>query len=290
MFLLKFLLFNCSESQTESRYLVELLNKEYQWHSRIERIISPSTNLDIVETKERKETDKQLALMPCNCLVNRVCSELQEADCDPIHGYQHLPVVSLEEAVENIIPLVPGIVECVSIAKKKCNLSSTLLTRDESAAIYLYSMPTPFFTRLNEAFRARSSHVVKPWLTFLKLFMSALEKLPSIKTTVWRGVSGDVRSNFNDGDVHIWWSINSCSADIKVIERYLDNTSTVFAIDTIKGKDISMFSAFPDEREIILMPGTRMRIKAKSLTFKLRCFLVNLAEENEQRLVHNHAN
>ena len=204
--------------------------------------------------------------------VNSALSELQEANRSPIYGYQHLPVLTLEEAIEKIIPLVPGVVDYVSTAKKKCNRNSTLLTWDESAAIYLYSMPIPFFSCLNEALRAENRHALKPWFAFLKLFITALEKLPSTKETVWRGVSGDVGSIFDDGDVHIWWSVNSCSMDLNVVEQYLGETGTVFAIDAIHGKDISAFSAFPEEQEIVLMPGTRVRAKCQSLNFD-RSFL-----------------
>jgi hypothetical protein len=222
--------------------------------------------------------------------VNSTLSELQEANSSPIYGYQHLPLVTLEEAVEKIIPLVPGIVDYVSAAKKDCNRGSTLLSLDESAAIYLYSMPISFFSCLNDKLRAENRDALKPWFAFLKLFITALNKLPSIKKTIWRGVSGDVGSKFDDGDVHIWWSINSCSMDITVVKKYLDNSSTLFAIDASRGKDISKFSTFPLEQEIILMPGTRVHAKAQSLKFEGRFFLVHLEEEYEQRLVHRKIN
>jgi hypothetical protein len=217
-------------------------------------------------------------------LVNSAPSEVQEANCSPIYGYQHLPLLTLEAATEILIPLVPGVADSVSKAKEQCNRSSTLLTWDESAAIYLYSMPIPFFSRLNKALRAEDRHALKPWLAFLKLFTTALLKLPSPKETVWRGVSGDVGTDFDDGDVHIWWSVNSCSPDISVVEQYLDNSSTLFAIDA--SKDISAFSKLPEEQEIVLIPGTRVRAKTHSLNFeKGRFFLVHLKEETSQRLV-----
>jgi hypothetical protein len=222
--------------------------------------------------------------------VNKALSELQEANRSPIYGYQDLPVLTLEEATEKLISLVPGVVDYVSTAKKQCNRSSTLLTWDESAAIYIYSMRIPFFSRLNDTLRAENRDALKPWFAFLKLFINALEKLPSTKGTIWRGVAGDVSSIFTDGDVHIWWSVNSCSMDLKVVERYLDVTGTVFAIDTIYGKDISAFSTFPEEQEIVLMPGTHVSAKCLPLNFESRFFIIHLKEENEQRLVRRKVN
>ena len=156
-----------------------------------------------------------MALMPNDRFVNNTLSELQEANASPIFGYEDSPVLTLEEAVEKIIPLVPSVIDYVTTAKKKYNRHSNLLTRDESAAIYLYSMPTLFFSTLNNTLRAENRHELKPWFAFLKLFITALEKLPTSRKTVWRGVAGNVGSEFADGDVHIWWSVNSCSMDLK---------------------------------------------------------------------------
>jgi len=83
----------------------------------------------------------------------------------------------------------------------------------------------------------------------------------------------------------MWWSINSCSPDISVIRQYLDNSSTLFAIDVSQRKNISEYSTFQAEKEIVLMPGTRVRAKAHSLNFEGRFFLVHLEEETSQRLV-----
>jgi len=220
-----------------------------------------------------------------NHFVNKTLSELQEVNRSLIEGYQHLPLLTLEEAIEIITPSIPRALEYVTIAKKKCNRKSTLLTQDESAAIYLYSMPISFFTRLNDALRAEDRHALKPWFAFLKLFINALEKLPSIKATIWRGVSGDVGSIFADGDVHIWWSVNSCSVDISVVKEYLHECGTLFAIDASHGKDISEYSVFPAEKEIVLMPGTRLRAKCYPLTVDSGFFLIHLQEENEKRSV-----
>jgi len=100
--------------------------------------------------------------MARNRFINNALSELQEANRSPIYGYQHLRLLPLEEATKKIISLVPGIVQYVSHAKKNCNQNSNLLTRDESATIYLYSMPVPFYSCLNKTLRAENRHALKP--------------------------------------------------------------------------------------------------------------------------------
>jgi hypothetical protein len=71
--------------------------------------------------------------------------------------------------------------------------------------------------------------------------------------------------------------------DLRSIQPYLGDNGTLFAIHTIHGKDISAFSAIPDEREVVLMPGTRMRAKCESLSFIDRLFVFHLEEINPQR-------
>ena len=58
----------------------------------------------------------------------------------PIEGYQHLPLVSLEEAVEPIISSCPDIRRRVYIAKENCeNLPSNIRNRQNSIDLSLYN-------------------------------------------------------------------------------------------------------------------------------------------------------
>jgi hypothetical protein len=174
-------------------------------------------------------------------------------------------------------------VDYVATAANKFNRHSSLLTRDESAAIYLYTMQTPFFSSLNNTLRAENRHVLKPWFPFLKLFITALQKLPSTKGIFWRGINLDDTLTFVDDDVHIWWSVNSFSMALNIVQPFLGEKGILFAIDAIYAKDISAFSAMPDEQEVILMPGTRLRAKSPSLNFNDRLFILHLEEVNPQR-------
>jgi hypothetical protein len=221
--------------------------------------------------------------MTNNRFVNNTLSELQKANRSSIFGFEHSPVLTLEEAVEKIIPSVSRVMDYVRTAKKKHNRHSDLLTRDESAAVYLYSMPTSFFSRLNDTLRAGNRYALKPWFAFLKLFITALGKLPSTKKVVWRGVYGDVGLVFANDDTNIWWSVNSCSKDLNVIWPFLDEKGTLFAIEAIHGKDISGFSAIPEDQEVVLMPGTYVRARSKPLNFIDRFFIVHLEEVTSPR-------
>ena len=221
--------------------------------------------------------------MENNRFVGNNFTELEKANRSPIYGYENSHLLTLEEAIEKIIPLASILTNYAATAKKKYNRHSSLLTRDESAAVYLYTMQTPLFSHLNETLRAENRDALKPWFAFLKLFMSALEKLPSMKGTVWRGVNYDDTLTFVDDDEHIWWGVNSCSMALNAVQPYLGDKGTLFAIDVIHGKDISAFSAHEDEQEVVLMPGTRVRRRCESINFNEHHFILHLEEIDASR-------
>ena len=221
---------------------------------------------------------------------NKSFSELQQANRSPIAGYEDQKIMPLENAVEKIVPFVKDVVQYANTAKEKCNRISDLLTWDESAAIYLYTMPINFYSRLNETLRAENRDALKPWFAFLKLLMTALNKLPSSKTTVWRAVTNDIGTLPADNKETIWWSVNSTTMVLNVVETFLCKTGFLFTIDTIHGKNIAEYSVFPVEEEVILMPGTRVSVKSKLLnstgSFSIVHWEERLAvDENPERLV-----
>jgi hypothetical protein len=234
---------------------------------------------------------QQTKMTISNRFVNRNLSEFKDANWSPISGYQNLPLTTLEEAVESIISLDSRVMDYTATAKQKCHRHSNLLTWDESAAIYLYTMPTSFFSHLNENLRARDRQALKPWFAFLKLFLSGLDKLPSLKIIVWRGVTNDVTLSFIADAEETWWSVTSCSQNAQVVAPFIGENGFLFNIEVINGKDISSYSTVPDEQEVILMPGTFLRVKGSPFNFRDLLLVVPLKEEsnttqNTQGLVH----
>ena len=219
---------------------------------------------------------EEMTSMRSDRYVDRSVLEFQLANRSPIAGYEDEETVSLEEAVKKIIPFVGDVSKYVQDAKQKCNQNSALITWDESAAIYLYTMSIPLFSRLNETLRTENRHALKPWFAFLKLFLSALDKLPSSTVTVWRAVAGDIGSSIIINKENTWWSINSSSTALNVVEWFLGDYGTLFTINAIYGKKIHEYSAFPDEKEVILMPGTHLLTTSEPLFFKNSLRIIHL--------------
>ncbi|CAF1460832.1 unnamed protein product, partial [Rotaria sp. Silwood1] len=111
----------------------------------------------------------------------------------PIRGYDEVPLVTLEEAVEPLVTTLPDIKDYVYVAKQRCDEEpADGLSQDESAAIMLYSMEwTPqqkcLYFVLNSILRSEDRRKLESWYPYLKLFLSGLTRLPSAHRFVYRG-------------------------------------------------------------------------------------------------------
>jgi len=193
-------------------------------------------------------------------------SELQKKNLTPIAGYWAYPLVSLEKALEPFLPRIYQLDRSIKEAKKHCHYPSKHgLTHDESAAVFLYAVEADensFYRILNKALQEEDRNKVKPWFPYLKLFDEALSKLPTISGCVWRGVAGDIGKEYKENELITWWGISSCSTLIEVVKDFLDpnQESTLFMIDAVNGKNISDYSNYSDEKEVILAMGTKLRV------------------------------
>jgi hypothetical protein len=186
----------------------------------------------------------------------------------PIRGYEKEPLLSLEEAVQPIDRLLNDLDMMVDTAKRNSKKPSDGLSSDESAAIHLYTMqweePHPsIYTTLNNILRSEQRESLKPWFRYLKLVLTALYKLPSLKSTIWRGVRGNLRDQYDDDQV--WWGFSSCTDSVEVMEQFIGKSGvrTLFNIECINGKAIRAHSFYKKENEILLMPGTYLRVVGK---------------------------
>ncbi|CAF1414150.1 unnamed protein product [Rotaria sordida] len=146
------------------------------------------------------------------------------------------------------------------------------MTKDESAAITLYSMGWEpldqcLHVALNVALRSSDRRHLKPWLLFLKLLLTALSRLPSVlHRTVFRGVKLDLHEHYKQGKEIIWWGFSSCTTSIQdlEVEQALGKTGsrTIFSIECSSGKDIQEHSFYSGVDEILLLPGTLFQVVA----------------------------
>jgi hypothetical protein len=197
-----------------------------------------------------------------------------------ITGYASEPLVTLEEACQPLTALINELSIYVSIAKDESRLPADGLSQDESAAIYLYTLEWPpsekgFYAVLNRTLRApdRSEFTMKPWFKYLKLFLTALAKLPPLRAfngqqIVYRGIKIKIDNElYTPGTFVTWWAFSSCTNALSVLksDKFLGTTDdrTIFNIETITGKNISSHSRFGTEDEVLLMPATYMEVVSR---------------------------
>ena len=213
--------------------------------------------------------------------------DLENKNLPAVTGYWTMPLVSLEEALKLIEPSIGELARSIKAAKKYCHFPSEHgLTHDESAALYLYSMEAgenSFYLVLNTALRSENRPALRPWFSFLKLFDKALSKLPIVKDNMWRCISGNVKGKFKKDQAFTWWSVSSCSTSLNVVQNFLGSTnnSTLFMIEAVKGRDITGYTAFPNEHEVLLGIGTELRVKDDGLQHKGGLSVVHLVEISE---------
>ena len=208
----------------------------------------------------------------------------------PVYGFRTHPLLPLLQALDPILPRIDQLDEFIKTAKTECHFPSEHgLTREESAAIYLYTMDwgeQSLYRVLNEQLRVKDRTVLVPWHGYLKLFDTALKKLPSLHMNLWRGVNMNISNNFKEGEQLTWWSFNSCSSVVKVVKQFLGSNSTLLMIEAKNGKLISAYSNFPDENEVILGLGTRLRVVSDALDHPSLnvVHLLELSDENDEGL------
>ncbi|CAF2642264.1 unnamed protein product [Rotaria sp. Silwood2] len=191
----------------------------------------------------------------------------------PIKGYEATLPIPLEESISFVSDFFDGIRDYVFVAKHNCKYPADGLKQDESASIYLYTMQfdiePSLYKILNSALRNKNRQQLKPWFPFLKLFLSALYKIPSCAKTVWRGICNvDMSSMYPTGHKFVWWGVSSCTSNLEVLnsDQFLGNHGmrTLFSIECRNGKPIGSHSYFENkEHEVILMPGSYFEVMSQ---------------------------
>ena len=184
-----------------------------------------------------------------------------------------MPLVTLDEAVKPLISIVPQIEQMVSNAKKDYKNPDGHFSLDESASIMLYTLgwqppKNSFYIFLNKTLDSENGLSLEPWFLYLKLFMTALSKLPSERRFLYRGVKVDICADYPKGKTFFWWKFSSCTSSIETLETetFLGTTGTrtLFNVDCYSGKGIRHYSSIEKEEEVLILPARQFKVVASS--------------------------
>ena len=190
----------------------------------------------------------------------------------PIDGYEGVPLVPLEVAVEPLVSLFPdgSLLTRVTIAKQRCQNPANDLSPDESASIMLYTIEwaqrvQSLYYILNKTLREENRELLKPWFAYLRLLIDALVQLPLFNDVVYRGVKRNLTADYPSNTQLTWWSFSSCTSDFHALECEefcgTNGPRTIFHIKSEYARDIRNHSYYGYENEILLLPGRYLSIK-----------------------------
>ncbi len=84
------------------------------------------------------------------------------------------------------------------------------------AAIMLYT-GNSVYAKLNQVLRAEDHKAARRYFSYLRLFLEAMNCMPTRDVTLWRGISVDLYDQYTEDKVITWWSVSSCTADQNVV-------------------------------------------------------------------------
>jgi len=145
--------------------------------------------------------------------------------------------------------------------EKAAKLACAPLSTEEAAAVYMYTT-NYLYKQLNDALRARDRKQAARFLSYLRLFLHSLDKLPRAARSLYRGVGMDLSAAYKKGSEVTWWAVSSCTPSMAVASGFAASakTRTLFHIKAVSSVSIRHLSAYQHEEEYILAPGRQFRV------------------------------
>ncbi|KJY43453.1 uracil-DNA glycosylase [Streptomyces sp. NRRL B-1568] len=183
-----------------------------------------------------------------------------------ITGVFDTPLMGFRDALSPVAKLLSGLDRHVMLShefgKRRADEATGGLSADAIAALYLYTCESGFYREINTILRSPDRTRLLPYLPYLRLLFSAVSGLPARTEPLWRGVSLDLRAQYPLGRTVTWWGVSSCTSKLSVARAFLGGRGkrTLFEVLPSRAVGIRSFSAFTDEEEFILPPGTQLKV------------------------------
>ncbi|CAF3605063.1 unnamed protein product, partial [Adineta steineri] len=159
-------------------------------------VANPNTDRNRSNQRNRHNTKK----------VNKENLKSDGKDPSPILGYAEEPLLPLAQACAPLNDIFHNLSFYVDVALKETpEQPPDGLTINESAAIRLYTIEwdkphRSLYSTLNYNLKNNDRQALLPFFKYLKLFLTALVKLPCVPPlTVWRGVTMNLSEEFPPG-------------------------------------------------------------------------------------------
>ncbi|RSS54478.1 uracil-DNA glycosylase [Streptomyces sp. WAC07061] len=207
-----------------------------------------------------------------------------------ITGVFDTPLMDFRDAVAPVAELLAGLGRHVDrsyeFGRTRADGAAGGLSADAVSALYLYTCESAFYREINAVLRSPDRSRLVPYLPYLRLLFSAVSGLPARTEPLYRGVALDLRAQYPLGRTVTWWGVSSCTPKLGVARGFLGSRGkrTLFEVVPARAVGIRDFSAFTEEEEFILSPGTQLKVTDVRTERGGLC-TVRLTELEEQTLV-----
>jgi hypothetical protein len=118
--------------------------------------------------------------------------------------------------------------------------------------------PTPDYWAINKALRAQDSEILAEFAPYIRCASSGLNQLEAFVGTVFRGTTlpPEILAVYVAGQSMKERAFTSTSVDI--LPEFKGNTE--FVIASMRGRPVWTLSEFPNEKEVVFVPGTRFQV------------------------------
>ncbi|GHF28299.1 hypothetical protein GCM10010218_06760 [Streptomyces mashuensis] len=183
-----------------------------------------------------------------------------------VTGVFDTPLMDFRDATGPVAQVLAGLDGHVrrshEFGKRRADAAPGGLSADAIAALHLYTCESAFYREINAILRTPDRSRLTPYLPYLRLLFSAVSGLPARTEPLWRGVSLDLRAQYPPGRTVTWWGVSSCTPKLHVARAFLGSRGrrTLFEVTPVRAVGIRDFSAFTEEEEYILLPGTQLKV------------------------------
>jgi len=156
----------------------------------------------------------------------------------------------------------------------EANFIDLNVSADYASAIYAYTLEENcIYKKLNKACRSDSTinkrrlNVYRDYLYYVN---EAATSLPNFRGRTYRSIKTRLPEGiYPIGETITWHQLSSSSVKADVTTNFLgksnngESVGSIFVLDVKAGKEISMFSEFPDEEEVLLRLNTFFKVAKK---------------------------
>jgi hypothetical protein len=174
---------------------------------------------------------------------------------------------------------------CTSAATYYSRTPHDVLSQSEIMALLFYT--SQGYKEINQHFRGHigeaGDHI---WVTMSKLILDGVKKLPPFQGPVSRiaSLSDQDLLPFFPGNVVEFRSFTSAMLESHASLKGIGLSNTIFYITSKNGRQISSYSIFPDEQEILFLPRTLFKVTKRVDPVKEGSHQIWLEEEEVSRL------